>query len=222
MKSILAFTFLLLQTTLVMAADNPIKIILDGTNIHTLPGEVIIVSENPEERVKEFAKKMNFDYSHFGFIWDHVNEVTYYFVEPTQLNIHGIMRQGKDGPKRFNEADVIYMFYFKSKETSDLFRERYNIRDTDLVDGFQNLYSTTKGYFVRILTNVGKPFTCPMHLQIRVKKAGRCPICEMELTKMGDHVEKLFTCPMDPQIKENKAGRCPVCGMKLIKKYNYR
>ncbi len=72
-KSIFTLTLLLLQTTLVVATDNPIKIILEGTHIHTLPYEVVMVSKNPKEKAKEFAKKANLDYSDFGIVRDHFN-----------------------------------------------------------------------------------------------------------------------------------------------------
>jgi biotin carboxyl carrier protein len=70
-------------------------------------------------------------------------------------------------------------------------------------------------------------YTCSMHPQIHEDKPGKCPICNMNLTKVqmdmnekghdhsdGDH----YTCPMHPEIQEDKPGTCPICNMNLIKK----
>ena len=67
-----------------------------------------------------------------------------------------------------------------------------------------------------------KTWTCSMHPQIQLPKAGTCPICAMDLIpveKEPKHAHKhkeIWTCSMHPQIKLPKKGLCPTCNMDLI------
>src|SRR5262249_20184958 len=60
--------------------------------------------------------------------------------------------------------------------------------------------------------------TCPMHPEVRQKKAGSCPKCGMALEppKPSPPAAKTeYVCPMHPQIVRAAAGSCPICGMAL-------
>ena len=61
-------------------------------------------------------------------------------------------------------------------------------------------------------------YTCPMHPEMQVDKAGSCPKCGMALEPVNlsattERVE--YTCPMHPQIVRDQPGSCPICGMAL-------
>ena len=74
-------------------------------------------------------------------------------------------------------------------------------------------------------------YTCSMHPEIKEHEAGKCPICNMNLTKVEVEPEEepaqskehkhepsfYYTCSMHPEIKEHEAGKCPICGMNLTK-----
>lgn len=53
-------------------------------------------------------------------------------------------------------------------------------------------------------------YTCPMHPDVKSDKAGKCPKCGMDLTKI-----KTYSCPMHPEVTSNKPGKCGKCGMDL-------
>ncbi|MDH5464066.1 MAG: efflux RND transporter periplasmic adaptor subunit [Thiovulaceae bacterium] len=79
-------------------------------------------------------------------------------------------------------------------------------------------------------------YTCSMHPHIREEQPGKCPICQMNLTKIEVdeeyHIDKVdnsdeghdlskhkdyYTCAMHPHIREDKPGKCPICHMNLTK-----
>lgn len=83
-------------------------------------------------------------------------------------------------------------------------------------------------------------FTCPMHPQIIKNKAGKCPICGMDLVSVKEsedtqeeikpseehhrasfneskgYSHQKYTCPMHPQVVQDEPGKCPICGMGLV------
>lgn len=88
------------------------------------------------------------------------------------------------------------------------------------------------GVYFSESTQTGEIWTCPMDLEIRETKAGKCPICGMNLVlesslshdhKSAPHNHKpiesesgqIWTCAMHPQIRQDKPGACPLCGMDL-------
>ncbi len=63
-------------------------------------------------------------------------------------------------------------------------------------------------------------YTCPMHPEVMMDKAGECPKCGMDLIKskkehMKMEVMNKYTCPMHPEVVNGKPGKCPKCGMAL-------
>ena len=61
-------------------------------------------------------------------------------------------------------------------------------------------------------------YTCPMHPEILLNKAGTCPKCGMTLIPIPDAIKPTaaYTCPMHPEILSPKPGNCPKCGMALV------
>jgi transcription initiation factor IIE alpha subunit len=64
-------------------------------------------------------------------------------------------------------------------------------------------------------------YTCPMHPDIQMDKAGKCPKCGMELTvskkeEMKIAVMNNYTCPVHADVTSANSGKCPQCGKKLI------
>lgn len=62
-------------------------------------------------------------------------------------------------------------------------------------------------------------YTCSMHPQVKLPKAGKCPVCNMPLFPIADKRNApaaVFSCSMHPQVKMPKAGKCPICDMDLI------
>ena len=62
-----------------------------------------------------------------------------------------------------------------------------------------------------------RPFTCPMHPEVRQEGPGACPKCGMALEPMNPApvVRTEYTCPMHPEIVQDAPGTCPKCGMAL-------
>jgi len=63
-------------------------------------------------------------------------------------------------------------------------------------------------------------YTCTMHPDIKMDKAGKCPKCGMELTlskkeEMKMAVTKNYTCPVHADVISASSGKCPQCGKKL-------
>ena len=63
-------------------------------------------------------------------------------------------------------------------------------------------------------------YTCPMHPDIKMDKAGKCPKCGMELSlskkeEMKIAVTKNYTCPVHADVTSASSGKCPQCGKKL-------
>jgi transcription initiation factor IIE alpha subunit len=63
-------------------------------------------------------------------------------------------------------------------------------------------------------------YSCRMHPDIRMDKAGNCPTCGMKLElsakeAMKREVTKAYTCPVHANVISGKAGKCPKCGAKL-------
>jgi Cu+-exporting ATPase len=68
------------------------------------------------------------------------------------------------------------------------------------------------------LSNIAKPFTCPVHPEIRVSTPGSCAKCGITLesiTPASASQRTEWTCPMHPQILRKEPGTCPICGMAL-------
>jgi Cu(I)/Ag(I) efflux system membrane fusion protein len=66
-----------------------------------------------------------------------------------------------------------------------------------------------------------KYWTCSMHPDIKMKKPGSCPKCNMKLMLVKPtftaQLKNYWTCSMHPGIKMEKPGECPKCGMTLMK-----
>ncbi len=63
-------------------------------------------------------------------------------------------------------------------------------------------------------------FTCSMHPDIVTDKAGKCPICGMDLDLSGKQllktqVTKTYTCPVHANVTSHVPGKCPECGKAL-------
>jgi hypothetical protein len=70
-------------------------------------------------------------------------------------------------------------------------------------------------------------YTCTMHPEVKLDKAGKCPKCGMDLVKTtvktSTNVTKsdgltTYTCSMHPEVTSDKPGKCPKCGMDLVVK----
>ena len=63
-----------------------------------------------------------------------------------------------------------------------------------------------------------RPYTCPMHSEVRQTGPGACPRCGMALEPMtvkASETKTEYTCPMHPEIVRDGPGSCPICGMAL-------
>ena len=63
-------------------------------------------------------------------------------------------------------------------------------------------------------------YTCSMHPDLKMDKAGKCPKCGMELSlskkeDMKSAVTKNYTCPVHADVISASSGKCPQCGKKL-------
>ena len=81
-----------------------------------------------------------------------------------------------------------------------------------------SMVQLTGGQRVDDVPPAGRPYTCPMHPEVRSASAGSCPRCGMGLepvlpAPMGPKTQ--YTCPMHPQILRDAPGSCPICGMAL-------
>ena len=54
-------------------------------------------------------------------------------------------------------------------------------------------------------------YTCSMHPEVVTNKPGKCPKCEMDLTK----AKTVYTCSMHPEVLSSAPGKCPKCEMDL-------
>src|SRR5687767_1488586 len=63
-------------------------------------------------------------------------------------------------------------------------------------------------------------YTCSMHPDVKMQKAGKCPTCGMELSlsnkeEMKIAATKNYICPVHADVAGTGAGKCPKCGKKL-------
>jgi hypothetical protein len=63
-------------------------------------------------------------------------------------------------------------------------------------------------------------YTCPMHPEVKMKKAGKCTQCGMNLVVSKKEEMKMketsgYSCPMHSEVTSDTAGSCPKCGMNL-------
>jgi hypothetical protein len=66
-------------------------------------------------------------------------------------------------------------------------------------------------------TPVKQEYTCPMHAEVIMDKAGKCPKCGMNLV-LKEVKKDVYTCPMHSEVVQDKMGKCPKCGMNLVLK----
>ena len=64
-------------------------------------------------------------------------------------------------------------------------------------------------------------YSCSMHPDVNIDKAGKCPKCGMELSlskkeDMKAAVTKNYTCPVHADVISANSGKCPECGKKLM------
>ena len=64
-------------------------------------------------------------------------------------------------------------------------------------------------------------YSCKMHPDVKMDKAGKCPQCGMELVlspkeKMARGMAKSFVCPVHADVVSKKAGKCSKCSSKLV------
>ena len=65
---------------------------------------------------------------------------------------------------------------------------------------------------------VKQKYTCSMHPEVVRNKPGRCPKCNMKLTKLkATSASMVYMCPMKCEGEKtySKSGKCPECGMSL-------
>ena len=58
-------------------------------------------------------------------------------------------------------------------------------------------------------------WTCPMHPEVVDNKAGKCPICAMNLVAV--RLDLVWTCMVHTTVAEPKAGTCRTCGRDLVR-----
>jgi hypothetical protein len=58
-------------------------------------------------------------------------------------------------------------------------------------------------------------WTCPMHPEVVDNKAGKCPICAMNLVAV--RLDLVWTCPVHTTVAEPQAGKCRTCKRDLIR-----
>lgn len=66
-------------------------------------------------------------------------------------------------------------------------------------------------------------YSCPMHAEVSSNEPGKCPKCDMALTRspkerMKMEVMKMYTCPMHSEVVSQHPGTCRKCNMKLVEK----
>ena len=64
-------------------------------------------------------------------------------------------------------------------------------------------------------------YSCPMHPNQTMDKAGKCPICGMNMVlsgkeQMKKEVTKNYSCPTHADMVSNYTGKCSTCGSKLV------
>lgn len=64
-------------------------------------------------------------------------------------------------------------------------------------------------------------YSCKMHPDVKMDKAGKCPQCGMDLVlspkeKIKREVTKNYTCPIHADVISNKPGKCSQCNSKLV------
>lgn len=70
-------------------------------------------------------------------------------------------------------------------------------------------------------------YTCSMHPQVKEKKAGKCPICHMNLTKIeidtaepedisDSEIKRLWACRDFPDVTSEKKDVCPIDGSPMV------
>ena len=63
-------------------------------------------------------------------------------------------------------------------------------------------------------------YACAMHPGVSTDKPGKCPLCNMDLTRskkelLKSEVTKAYTCPVHADVLSDKGGKCSKCGTQL-------
>ena len=79
----------------------------------------------------------------------------------------------------------------------------------------------TKKSKAKKVTPAAAAYQCPMKCEgdKTYTKAGKCPVCNMNLKAIEKPVAAVYQCPMKCEGDKTytKAGKCPVCNMNLTK-----
>ncbi|MBC7868140.1 MAG: zf-TFIIB domain-containing protein [Gloeobacteraceae cyanobacterium ES-bin-316] len=86
---------------------------------------------------------------------------------------------------------------------------------------FGTANAQTKKSKSNTVTQAAATYQCPMKCEgdKTYSKAGRCPVCNMNLKAVEKPLVATYQCPMKCEGDKayNKAGKCPVCNMNLTK-----
>ncbi len=86
---------------------------------------------------------------------------------------------------------------------------------------FTAVNAQTKKSKAKKVTPAVAVYQCPMKCEgdKTYSKAGKCPVCNMNLTAMAKPVAAVYQCPMKCEGDKTyaKAGKCPACNMNLAK-----
>lgn len=156
--------------------DRLVSVTLHGVSIDVLPQYVDVFVADPHAAVEEMMTK---GATRAGNVPNTVfyEKVLYSFFDPESLNKRFAGRRSETG-------DVVYHFFMESPEDRRRFIREYGLKDRRTFRHAEGpaieLFVLGSGRFALLPVRTIK-WTCSMHPQVKLKKAGICPICEMPL-----------------------------------------
>jgi len=160
--------------------EDLVSISVRGTKIDRMPRTIDILTDTPGEGAEALVQhggEINQGIPHSVLF----HEVLYIFAQPSKWRL-------SDG-KQLSDGDVIYAFFVRSMKEKNDFLKRYDLVSFGTMverNGHAatrhapTLYVASPHHYVFVMMPYSV-FTCSMHPRIELEKAGKCPLCGMDL-----------------------------------------
>jgi hypothetical protein len=156
-----------------------------GTRLNIVPNAVIILTSDPGGAAKRFVENRKDEAVELNRKTDAqkaarvvgFHGIEYRFVEPKVLN--DSLRGAK-----VSDGDVVYVYECDSQKQKESRVDKYKLKVcADVIENgaeTAKLYEASPKHFVLLVVRTSK-YTCPIHSDVLLESAGKCPKCGLPL-----------------------------------------